>query len=61
VIEGKLEGRIEMTGRRGIRRKQLLDNIKEKNKILEIEKGSTRSHPVEKSLWKRLRTCRKTD
>jgi hypothetical protein len=30
VIEGKLEGRIEMTGRRGRRRKQLLDNLKEK-------------------------------
>jgi hypothetical protein len=29
VIEGKLEGRIEMTGRRGGRRKQLLDNLKE--------------------------------
>jgi hypothetical protein len=30
-------------------------------KILEIERGSTRLHPVENSLWKRLRTCRKTD
>jgi hypothetical protein len=30
VIEGKLEGRIEMTGRRGRRRKQLLDELKEK-------------------------------
>jgi hypothetical protein len=59
VIEGKLEGRIEMMGRRGRRRKQLLDDLKEK--ILEIERGSTRSHPVENSLWKRLRTCRKTD
>jgi hypothetical protein len=29
VIEGELEGRIEMTGRRGRRRKQLLDNLKE--------------------------------
>jgi hypothetical protein len=28
VIEGKLEGRIEMTGRRGRRRKQLLDDLK---------------------------------
>jgi hypothetical protein len=28
---------------------------------LEIERGSTRSHPVENSLWKRLRTCCKTD
>jgi hypothetical protein len=60
VIEGKLEGRIEMTGRRGKRRKQLLDDLKEE-KILEIERGSTRSHRVETSLWKRLRTCRKTD
>jgi hypothetical protein len=30
VIEGKLEGRIEMTGRRRRRRKQLLDDLKEK-------------------------------
>jgi hypothetical protein len=30
MIEGKLEGRIEMTGRRGRRRKQLLDDLKEK-------------------------------
>jgi hypothetical protein len=30
VIEGKLEGRIEMTGRRGRRRKQLLDDLKER-------------------------------
>jgi hypothetical protein len=30
VIEGKLEGRIEMTGRRGRRRKKLLDDLKEK-------------------------------
>jgi hypothetical protein len=32
VIEGKLEGRIEMTGRRGRRRKQLLDDLKEKRR-----------------------------
>jgi replicative superfamily II helicase len=60
VIEGKLGGRIEMTGRRGRRRKPLLDDLKEK-KILEIERGSTRSHCVENSLWKSLCTCRKTD
>jgi hypothetical protein len=29
VIEGKLEGRIDVTGRRGRRRKQLLDDLKE--------------------------------
>jgi hypothetical protein len=32
VIEGKLEGRVEMTGRRGRRRKQLLDDFKEKRR-----------------------------
>ena len=29
VIEGKIEGRIEVTGRRGRRRKQQLDDLKE--------------------------------
>jgi hypothetical protein len=50
VIEEKLEGRIKMIGRR---REQLLDDPKEM-KMLETEGGSTRSHNVENSLWKRL-------
>jgi hypothetical protein len=29
VIEGKIEGRIEVTGRRGTRRKQLLNDLRE--------------------------------
>jgi hypothetical protein len=37
VIEGKLEGRIEMTGRRGRRRKQLLDDLKEKRRYWKEE------------------------
>jgi hypothetical protein len=37
VIEGKLEGRIEMTGRRGRRRKQLLDDLKEKRKYWKVQ------------------------
>jgi hypothetical protein len=28
-IEGKIEGKVEVTGRRGRRRKQLLDSLKE--------------------------------
>jgi hypothetical protein len=28
---------------------------------VQIERGSTRSHSMENSVWKRLRTCRKTD
>jgi hypothetical protein len=36
VIEGKIEGRTEVTGRRGRRRKQLMDDLKER--ILEIKR-----------------------
>jgi hypothetical protein len=32
VLEGKLEGRVEKTRRRGIRRKQLLNNLKVKRR-----------------------------
>jgi hypothetical protein len=32
VIEGKLEGRTEMTGRRGRKRKQMQDDLKEKRR-----------------------------
>jgi hypothetical protein len=54
VIEGKIEARIEVTGRRGRRQWQLVDEGKER--VLEIERGSTRSHCVENSLWNRLWT-----
>jgi hypothetical protein len=37
VIEGKLDGRIEMTGRRGRRRKQLLDDLKEKRRYWKLK------------------------
>jgi hypothetical protein len=37
VIEGKLEGRIEMTGRRKRRRKQLLDDFKEKRRYWKLK------------------------
>ena len=59
-IEGKVEGRIEVTGRRGRRRTRIPDGLKEK-RILEIEIGSTRSHSVENLLRKMLWTCRETD
>jgi hypothetical protein len=60
VIEEKLEGGIEMTRRRGRRRKKLLDDLKEKRRYWKL-KEETRDRPMENSLWKRLRTCRKTD
>jgi hypothetical protein len=37
VIEGKLEGSIEMTGRRGRRRKQLLDVLKERRRYWKLK------------------------
>jgi hypothetical protein len=61
VIEGKVEESVEVTGRRGRTRKPLLDDLKEKKMILVIERGSTRSHCVENSLWKGLWSCNKTD
>jgi hypothetical protein len=39
VIEGKLEGRIEMTGRRP---KQLLDDLKEKRGYRKLKEGTGR-------------------
>ena len=45
AIKRKKEGRIEVRGRRGTRRKQLPEDLKEE-RILEIERGSTRSHTM---------------
>jgi hypothetical protein len=45
VIEGKVEGRIEVTGRRGRRGKQLLDDLEEKQDA--GNRGSTRSYCVD--------------
>jgi hypothetical protein len=38
VIEGKREERIEVTGRGGERRKQLLDDLKEKRGYWKVKK-----------------------
>jgi len=61
VIEGKIQVGIEVTGRQGRRRRKLLDDLKVKDRIISFEGGSSGSHYVESSLWKRLWTCRKTD
>jgi len=54
VIEGNIEGRIEVTGKRGKRPKKLQDDVRERRGYCKLKKGSTRSHSVENSLWKRL-------
>jgi hypothetical protein len=60
VTEAKIQGGIEVTGRQGRRRRKLLDDLKERRGY-SFERGSSGSHYVESSLWKRLWTCRKTD
>jgi len=58
-IEGKVEARIEVTRRRGRRRRRLLNDLK--IRILENERRGTRSHNVGNLLWKRLLSCRETE
>jgi hypothetical protein len=47
VIEGKLEGRIEMTGRRGIMLKQLLDYLKEKRRYWKLKEET-----LDRTMWR---------
>jgi hypothetical protein len=47
VIEGMKEGRIEMTGRRGRRRKQLLDDLKEKRRYWKLKEEA-----LDLTLWR---------
>jgi len=61
VIEGKIKGGIEVRGRRGRRRRKLLDDLKERTGYSHLKGGGSESHYVESPLWRRLWTCRKTD
>jgi hypothetical protein len=47
VIKGKLEGRIEMAGRRGRRRKQLLDDLNEKKRYWKLKEEA-----LDRTLWR---------
>jgi hypothetical protein len=47
VIEGKLEGRIEMTGRRGRRCKQLLYDLKIKRRYWKLKEEA-----LGRTLWR---------
>jgi hypothetical protein len=49
VIDGKVESRIEMMGRRGRRRKQILDDLKEKSRYWKLKEEA-----LDCTLW---RTC----
>jgi hypothetical protein len=47
VFEGKLEGRIEITGRRGRMRKQLLDDLKEKRRYWKLKEEA-----LDRTVWR---------
>jgi hypothetical protein len=47
VIEGEIEGRIEMTGRRGRRYKQLLDDLNEKRRCWKLKEEA-----LDRTLWR---------
>jgi hypothetical protein len=55
VIEEKLEGRIERTGRRGRRRKQLQDDLREKRKHWKLKEEA-----LDRTVWRTSfgRCCR---
>jgi hypothetical protein len=60
VIEGKIDRRIEMTGGRVKRRKNLMNDPEGKRGCWRLE-AETLGRAVESSLWKRLKTCRKSN
>jgi hypothetical protein len=47
VTEGKLKGRLEITVRRGRRRKQLLDELKEERRYLKLKEEA-----LDRTLWR---------
>jgi hypothetical protein len=54
LIQRKINGRIEVTERRGRRRKKLLVDLKEKRGLLELKRACNSSHSVEMSLRRQI-------
>jgi hypothetical protein len=55
VFEGEIEGRIEATGRRGSKGKQILDNFKKMRGYWKLKQEVPDCTLVKKSICKRLR------
>jgi len=47
VIEGKINGRIEVTGRRGRRRRKLLDDLKERRGCSHLKEEA-----LDRTMWR---------
>jgi hypothetical protein len=56
VIKVKIKGGIEVTGRRGRRRRKLLDDLKKRRGYSYLKEEA-----LDRTMWKRLWTCPKTD
>ena len=50
-----------MTGRRGRRRRKLLDDLKQRRGYSHLKEEAPDRTNVDRSLWNRLCTCRETD
>jgi hypothetical protein len=47
IMEGKIQGGIEMTGRRGRRRRKLLDDLKERIRYFHLKEVA-----VDRAMWR---------
>jgi hypothetical protein len=61
VIEGKIKGWIEVTGRRERRRGKLPDDVKERRGYSHLKEEALDCTMWRACFWNRLWTCRKTD
>jgi len=57
VIEGKIEGRIEVTGRRGRRHKQLLNDLKEARRYWKLKEEAQDCTQWRTQFGRGLRAC----
>ena len=58
VTEGKIKGEMEVTRRRGRRRKKLLDDLKDRREYSHLKEEALDRKCVEASFWRTLWTCR---
>jgi len=61
VIEGQVEGRIEVTGRRQRTCKELLNDLKEMRGYCKLQDEVLFCNMWTTQIWRRLWTCCKTD
>jgi hypothetical protein len=61
VIEGKIKGWLEVTGRRGRKRRKLLDDLKERRRYSHLKEETLDRTKWTARFGRGFWTCRKTD